>query len=69
MDAFAQECLMPAGDCGRFCLNGDFGLAAIRRFASKVGIAPGLVAGRLHHRRKIPFSRANQLKRRFNFGD
>jgi hypothetical protein len=30
---------------------------------------PGIVAGRLQHERKIPFSRANQLKRRFNFVD
>jgi len=50
-------------------LNSDSSLAAIRRFASKTGIAPGIVAGRLNHERKIPFSRANQLKRRFNFGD
>ena len=68
-DAFAQECLIPSGDYDRFCLSGDFNLAAIRRFASEVGIAPGIVAGRLLHERKIPFSRANQLKHRFNFGD
>lgn len=68
-DAFAQECLIPSGDYEPFCLNGDFSLTAIRRFASKAGIAPGIVAGRLQHEHKIPFSRANQLKRRFNFGD
>jgi hypothetical protein len=43
--------------------------AAIRRFASKVGIAPGIVAGRLQHERKIQSSQANQLKHRFTFGD
>jgi HTH-type transcriptional regulator/antitoxin HigA len=68
-DAFAQECLIPSGDYERFCLNGDFSLAAIRRFASKIGIAPGIVAGRLQHESKLPFSRANQLKRRFDFSD
>lgn len=68
-DAFAQEWLIPSGDYERFCLNGDLSLAAIRRFASKVGIAAGIVAGRLQHEHKIPFSRANQLKRRFAFGD
>ena len=69
MDAVAEEWLIPSGDYDRFCLNGDFSQAAIRRFASKVGVAPGIVAGRLQHERKIPFSRANQVKRRFNFGD
>jgi hypothetical protein len=30
---------------------------------------PGIAAGRLQHERKIPFSRAKQLKGRFDFGD
>ena len=67
-DAFAQELLIPAGDYERFCTNGDFSLAAIRQFAARIGIAAGIVAGRLQHDRKVPFSRANQLKRRFDFG-
>ncbi len=66
-DTFAQECLIPSNDYERFCRNGDFSVAAIRRFASQIRIAPGIVAGRLQHERKIPFSRANQLKRRFDF--
>jgi HTH-type transcriptional regulator/antitoxin HigA len=52
-----------------FCANDDFSLAAIRRFATRIGIAPGIVAGRLQHERKVPFSRGNQFKRRFDFGD
>jgi hypothetical protein len=31
--------------------------------------SPSLVAGRLQHERKIPFSRVNQLKRLLDFGD
>jgi HTH-type transcriptional regulator/antitoxin HigA len=53
----------------RFCENADFSLAAIREFANRLGIAPGIVAGRLQDEGKVPFSRANQLKRRFDFGD
>ncbi len=68
-DSFAQEYLIPSADYERFCLNGDFSIAAIRRFAGKIGIAAGIVAGRLQHERKIPFSRANQLKRRFAFAE
>jgi len=67
-DVFACDLLIPATDYERFCTNGDFSLAAIRRFATRIGIAPGIVAGRLQHERKLPFSRGNQLKRRFDFG-
>jgi addiction module HigA family antidote len=68
-DAFACDLLIPPADYERFCANDDFSIAAIRRFASRIGIAPGIVAGRLQHERKVPFSRGNQLKRRFDFGD
>ena len=68
-NAFACDLLIPPAEYERFCANGDFSVAAIRRFAGRIGIAPGIVAGRLQHERKVPFSRANQLKRRFDFGD
>lgn len=68
-DAFACDLLIPAAEYERFCKNADFSVAAIRKFASRLGIAPGIVAGRLQHEGKVPFSRANQLKRRFDFGD
>jgi addiction module HigA family antidote len=68
-DAFACDLLISPADYERFCANGDFSVAAIRRFAEKIGIGAGIVAGRLQHDGKIPFSRANQLKRRFDFGD
>ena len=68
-NAFACDLLIPAADYERLCSNGDFSLAAIRRFASQIGIAPGIVAWRLQHERRLPFSRGNQLKRRFDFND
>jgi len=68
-DTFAQEHLISSGDYERFCLNGDFSVATIRSFANQIGIAPGVVAGRLQHERRIPFSRANQLKRRLDFAE
>lgn len=66
-DAFAQEWLIPTDDYQRFCDLGDFSLAAIRRFAARLSLAPGIVAGRLQHDRKLAFSRGNQLKRKFGF--
>jgi addiction module HigA family antidote len=68
-DAFACDLLIPPSDYERFCALGDHSVAAIRRFASRIRIAPGIVAGRLQHERKAPSSRANQLKRRFDFGE
>jgi addiction module HigA family antidote len=68
-DVFAQEWLIPSTDYERFCANGDLSVAAIRRFAGRIGLVPGIVAGRLQHDRRIPFSRANQLMRRFDLGN
>ena len=68
-DIFAQEWLISSRDYEGFWANGDLSVAAIRRFADRIGVAPGIVAGRLQHDRRIPFSRANQLKRRFDFGN
>lgn len=68
-DAFACNLLIPPGEYEHFCANGDFSVAAIRRFAGRIGIAPGIVAGRFQHERKVPFSRGNQLKRRFGFSE
>lgn len=68
-DAFACNLLIPPREYEHFCANGDFSVAAIRRFAGRIGIAPGIVAGRFQHERKVPFSRGNQLKRRFGFSE
>ena len=37
----------------------------IERFASRVGIAPGIVVGRLQQEKRLPFDHCNDLKRRF----
>jgi hypothetical protein len=68
-DVFACDLLIPTVEHEGFCAKNDFSLAAIRTFASQLGIAPGIVAGRLQHEKKLPFSRGNQLKRRFEFGE
>ena len=64
-DTFACDLLIPPAEYERFRALGDYSVAAIRQFAGRIRIAPGVVAGRLQHDRKVPFSRANQLKRRF----
>ncbi len=39
--------------------------AAVRRFADSIGIAPGIVVGRLQKEELIPYKHMNDLKRRF----
>ena len=44
-----------------------FGDDQISAFAEKLGIAPGIVVGRLQHDEVISYSAANRLKKRFRF--
>jgi HTH-type transcriptional regulator/antitoxin HigA len=37
----------------------------IRYFAEKLGIAPGIVVGRMQHEKLLPFNRFNKLKEKF----
>ena len=41
--------------------------SSVYAFASKVGVHPGIVVGRLQHDRLIPFGRMNDLKATFKF--
>ena len=68
-DQFAQDSLIPSDEYQVFKQNGRFSLSAIRKFASKLGVAPGIVVGRLQHDKLIPFSQGNSLKRQFCFSE
>lgn len=64
-DAFASQTLIPRryeGDLAELRTNDD-----VRSFAAEVGIAPGIVVGRLQHDKRWPYSRGNELKQRFVF--
>ena len=43
------------------------GLAAIKEFAKKIGIAPGIVVGRLQHQRKLDWKHGNKLKVKYDW--
>ncbi len=66
-DRFSQDLLIPPDEYRDFLNNGQFGLNVIRTFAQKLGIAPGIVVGRLQHDKVIPFNQGNSLKKRFQF--
>lgn len=61
-NAFARDMLIPPGYLRRFLERGKPTLAEINRFADKIGVAPGIVAGRLQHDGTLPRNRGNKLK-------
>jgi len=64
---FAENFLIPRFQLGRFMASGRMSKKAIRRFASELGIAPGIVVGQLQHHGYLPMSHCNDLKRRFDW--
>lgn len=62
-DAFASRLLIPRtaeASLGELKTTSD-----VEAFATRLGIAPGIVVGRLQHEGRWPFSRGNDLKQRF----
>ncbi len=68
-DQFAQDSLIPSNEYEVFKQNGRFSLLAIKKFAIKLGVAPGIVVGRLQHDELIPYSQGNSLKRQLCFSE
>jgi HTH-type transcriptional regulator / antitoxin HigA len=67
-NTFAADKLIAPSDWSTFSpfLISD---AAIREFANKVGIAPGIVLGRLQNEKRVPWSRLNQLEVTYKWVD
>ena len=55
-DRFAANLLIPPSDYQRFAKSGDFDEASIQSFADEMGIAPGVVVGRLQHEELLEYS-------------
>ncbi len=68
-DQFAQDSLIPSNEYEVFKQNGRFSLSTIKKFAIKLGVARGIVVGRLQHDGLIPYSQGNSLKRQFCFSE
>jgi len=67
-NAFARDILIPSEKLGNFLAPGFRPtLLQIQRFAAEIGIAPGIVLGRLQHDRIIPWSWGNDLKVRYEW--
>lgn len=64
-DAFAAKILIPPKQYKAFVARGRLSRSAICLFAEEVGVAPGIVVGRLQHDGFISFRWHNDLKVRF----
>jgi HTH-type transcriptional regulator/antitoxin HigA len=64
---FAADFMIPQMPLREFMQSGDRSKRAIESFAEKLGIAPGIIVGRLQHERYIPPSHCNDLKRHFQW--
>lgn len=60
---FGAEFLIPAAEYQRFTSRtGHYSKAEIVEFAARLGIAPGIVVGRLQHDGRLPVQNCNDLK-------
>jgi HTH-type transcriptional regulator / antitoxin HigA len=66
-DQFSRDILIPPRDARQ--LPKIKSVAHVRDFADRIGIAPGIVVGRLQHDGYWQHSRGNQLKRRLEFAE
>ena len=63
-DKFATDILIDPLEWQRFIQQNSFrSKMSIKQFAQKIGIAPGIVVGRLQHEKRLPFDHCNELKR------
>jgi Zn-dependent peptidase ImmA (M78 family) len=67
-DKFASDFLIPVKEYDRFIRSGKYGKAAIKQFAGELGIAPGIVVGRLQHDGRLSHSCCNDLKKKCEWG-
>lgn len=61
-DLFASDKLIPPAELRLFLTKWNHSLAEIESFAVQVGIAPGIVVGRLQHDKQLQNAHGNKLK-------
>jgi HTH-type transcriptional regulator/antitoxin HigA len=66
-DAFASRLLIPPEEYADLLALRPLTALKIESFARKLGIAPGIVVGRLQHERILTFKQFNGLKRKVQF--
>jgi HTH-type transcriptional regulator / antitoxin HigA len=61
-NAFARDVLIPRDELRRFLQRWNRSNEGIETFANRIGIAPGIVVGRLQHEKILANSHGNKLK-------
>ena len=70
VDRFAADFLIELTLYQRFVAsNKPFSKLAIQQFAAELGIAPGILVGRLQHDKHLPFTHCNDLKETFSWAE
>ena len=65
---FAANVLIPSAEWQQFIAQRSCrSKSSIEEFAKRVGIAPGIVVGRLQHEKLLPYHHCNDLKRRLQW--
>lgn len=64
-DAYACDLLIPPADYERITRSMRFSADQVVAFARSIGIAPGIVVGRLQHDGLLPYTHLNALKQRY----
>ncbi len=66
-DRFAADLLISRKDFARLLASAPFAEQGVRAFAKEIGIATGVVVGRLQHDEHLPHSHLNHLKIRYTW--
>lgn len=66
-DVFARDTLIPPVPYARFVAREEFTAAAIRTFAQRLAIAPGIVVGRLQHDKTLKPHQEHALRVRYRW--
>ncbi len=69
VDRFATDSLIPRSEYRDFAARTHFSKRAITTFARRLGIAPGIVVGRLQHEKLLPHTHCNDLRKRYQWGE
>ncbi|MFC8641115.1 ImmA/IrrE family metallo-endopeptidase [Streptomyces globisporus] len=64
---FSRDLLIPPHHSQK--LDSLRSISSVQNFAREIGVAPGIVVGRLHHEKKWPHRNGNALKRRFELAE
>lgn len=67
-DAFARDTLIPPEAYAQL-VDGSKTRSSVASFANEIGIAPGIVVGRLQKDGYLPYSQLNSLKVRYQFAE